>query len=45
MRGMIVALGVSQNHIVQGLDIGAFVFELMEAKSNMCMDDGPSLVE
>jgi hypothetical protein len=42
---MIVRLRVSQTHVVQGVDIGAFAFELMEAESNMCRDDGRSLVE
>jgi hypothetical protein len=31
--------------VVQGLDIGEFAFELMEAESNICRDDGPSLAE
>jgi hypothetical protein len=40
---MVVGLGVSQNHVVQGVDIGAFAFELIEAESNTCRDDEPSL--
>jgi hypothetical protein len=27
--------------VVQGLDIEAFAFELADAESNMCRDDGP----